>query len=197
MADFNYIITFILDVEFLEEDVVKEISVSTPYHSQSLSFKPPRPWNSLTREEQLDYYNTNTLNVPWDDGAIEYKELTNVVYTLIPPGVMKYAKGAKKCEFFSRIFNFKIHNLEEMGCPDASEIQHLLNNNLANSSDEEEDKENRPLCPNFPKSINHYKNCAAINSKIYLKWLANKIKEDPEEPRKTFPLFKSAKITLM
>ena len=43
MADFNYIITFVLDVEFLEVDVVKEISVTTPYHSVSLSFKPPRP----------------------------------------------------------------------------------------------------------------------------------------------------------
>ena len=54
MADFNYIITFVLDVEFLEVDVVKEVNVTTPYHSVSLSFKPPRPWNDLTREEQLE-----------------------------------------------------------------------------------------------------------------------------------------------
>ena len=50
MADFNYIITFVLDVEFLEVDVVKEISVTTPYHSVSLSFKPPvkNNWNTTT-----------------------------------------------------------------------------------------------------------------------------------------------------
>ena len=100
MADFNYIITFVLDVEFFEVDVVKEISVTTPYHSVSLSFKPPRPWNDLTREEQLEY-NNNTLNIPWDEGAIDYKELRNAVYTLIPPGVMKYAKGVQKCHFLS------------------------------------------------------------------------------------------------
>ena len=118
MADFNYIITFVLDVEFLEVDVVKEISVTTPYHSVALSFKPPRPWKDLTREEQLEYNNNNnTLNVPWDEGAIDYKELRNAVYTLIPPGVMKYAKGVQKCDFFSRFFLFKIHNLEDMGCP--------------------------------------------------------------------------------
>ena len=106
MADFNYIITFVLDVEFLEVDVVKKISVTTPYHSVSLSFKPPRPWNDLTREEQLEYKNNNnTLNVPWDEGAIDYKELRNAVYTLIPPGVMKYAKECKSATF-SLVFSF-------------------------------------------------------------------------------------------
>ena len=199
MADFNYIITFVLDVEFLEVDVVKEISVTTPYHSVSLSFKPPRPWKDLTREEQLEYNNNNTLNVPWDEGAIDYKELRNAVYTLIPPGVMKYAKGVQKCDFFSRFFLFKIHNLEDMGCPDASAIQHLINN-TENNNDDDDDKENRPLCPNFPKYPNHYEKCAAINSKLYLKWLANKIKEDPaaaEMARKTSPLRNNATLTLM
>ena len=105
VADFKYIITFVLDVELLEVDVVKEISVTTPYHSVSLSFKPPRPWNDRTREEQLEY-NNNTLIVPWDEGSIEYKVLRNAVYTLIPPGVMKYAKGVQKCDFFSRFFSF-------------------------------------------------------------------------------------------
>ena len=47
------------------------------------------------------------------------------------------------------------------------------------SNDDDDDKENRPLCPNFPKYPNHYEKCAAINSKLYLKWLANKIKQDP------------------
>ena len=203
MADFNYIITFVLDVEFLEVDVVKEISVTTPYHSVSLSFKPPRPWKDLTREEQLEYNNNNnTLNVPWDEGAIDYKELRNAVYTLIPPGVMKYAKGVQKCDFFSRFFHFKIHNLEDMGCPDASAIQYLTNKNIKenNDNDDDNDKENRPLCPNFPKYPNHYEKCAAINSKLYLKWLANKIKEDPaaaEMARKTSPLRNDAALILM
>ena len=98
MADFNYIITLVLDVEFLEVEVVKETSVTTPYQSVSLSFKPPRQWNDLTREEQLEY-NNNIRNVPWDGGAIEYKALRNAVYTLIPPGVLKYAKGLQKCDF--------------------------------------------------------------------------------------------------
>ena len=199
MADFNYIITFVLDVEFLEVDVVKEISVTTPYHSVSLSFKPPRPWKDLTREEQLEYNNNNTLNVPWDEGAIDYKELRNAVYTLIAPGVMKYAKGVQKCDFFSRFFHFKIHNLEDMGCPDASAIQHLINNKENNDNDDD-DKKNRPLCPNFPKYPNHYEKCAAINSKLYLKWLANKIKEDPaaaEMARKTSPLRNDAALILM
>ena len=197
MADFNYIITFVLDVEFSDFDVVKEISVTTPYHSVSLSFKPPRPWKDLTREEQLEY-NNNTLNVPWDEGAIEYKELRNAVYTLIASGVMKYAKGVQKCDFFSRFFPFKIHNLEDMGCPDASAIQHLMNKKEKN--DDDDDKEIRPLCPNFPKYPNHYEKCAAINSKLYLKWLANKIKEDPaaaEMARKTSPLRNDAALILM
>ena len=118
MADFNYIITFVLDVEFLEVDVVKEISVTTPYHSVSLSFKPPRSWKDLTREEQLEYNNNNnTLNVPWDEGAIDYKELRNAVYTLIPPGVMKYAKGVQKCDFFSCFFPFQNSQFGRHGLP--------------------------------------------------------------------------------
>ena len=96
MADFNYIITFVWVVEFLEVEVVKEISVTTPYHSVYFSFKPPRPWKDLTREEQLEYNNnknnTNTINIPYIGGAIDYKEMRNAVYTLIPPAVMKYAK---------------------------------------------------------------------------------------------------------
>ena len=111
MADFNYIITFVLDVEFSENDVVKGISVTTPYHSLYFSFKPRRPWKNLTREEQLEYNNninnTNTLNVPWDEGAIEYKELRNAVYNLIPPGVMTYAKGVQKSDFFLVFSNLK------------------------------------------------------------------------------------------
>ena len=107
MADSNYITTFVLDAEFLKVDVVKEISVTTPYHSVSLSFKPPRPWKDLTREEQLEN-NNNTLNVPWDEGAIDYKELRNAVYTLIPPGLMKYAKRVQKRDSLvsSLVFSF-------------------------------------------------------------------------------------------
>ena len=143
-----------------------------------------------------------------DEGAIDYKELRNAVYTLIPPGVMKYAKRVQKCNFFSRFFHFKIHNLEDMGCPGASAIQHLINNkehnnnnNNNNDDDDDDDKENRPLGPNFPENLIQYEKCAAINSKLYLKWLANKIKEDPaaaaEMARKTSPLRNDAALILM
>ena len=113
---------------------------------------------------------------------------------------MKYAKRVQKCDFFSRFFHFEIHNLEVMGCPDASAIQHLINNKENNNDDDDDDddKENRPLCPNFPKYPNHYEKCAAIKSK--LKWLANKIKEDPaaaEMARKTSPLRNDAAPILM
>ena len=82
-----------------------------------------------------------------------------------------------------------------MGCPDASAIQHLINNKENN-----DDKENTPLCPNFPKYPNHYEKCAAINSKLYLKWLANKNKEDPAAAKmapKTSPLRNDAALILM
>ena len=89
-----------------------------------------------------------------------------------------------------------------MGCPDASAIQYLTNKNIKENNDnnDDDDKENRPLCPNFPKYPNHYEKCAAINSKLYLKWLANKIKEDPaaaEMARKTSPLRNDAALILM
>ena len=204
MADFRYIITFVLDVEFLEVDVVREISVTTPYHSVSLSFKPPRPWKDLTREEQLKYNNnTNTLNVPWDEGAIENEELRNAVYTLMPPGVMRvmnYGKRVQKCDFFSRFFLFKVHNLKDMGSLDDSAIHNSVNDNNRENNNDDDDKENRPLCPNFPKYPYQYEKRAAINSKFYLKWLANKIKEDPaaaEMARKTSPLHNNATLTLM
>ena len=110
---------------------------------------------------------------------------------------MKYAKGVQKCDFFSRFFLFEFHNLEDMGCPDASAIQHLINKNIKENNDNDDDKENRPLCPNLP---NHYEKCAAIISKLYLKWLANKIKEDPaaaEMARKTSPVHNDAALILM
>ena len=102
MADFNYFVTFVLDVEFLEVDVVKEISVTTPYHSVSLSFKPPRPWKDLTREEQLEY--NNTLNVPWDEGAIDYKKLRNAVYA---KGTLSHEVCKRSAKVtFSLVFSF-------------------------------------------------------------------------------------------
>ena len=54
MADINFALTFILDVELLEEDF-KEFSVTTAYYPQSFTFKPPRPWNDLKQEEQEQY----------------------------------------------------------------------------------------------------------------------------------------------
>ena len=112
---------------------------------------------------------------------------------------MKYAKGVQKCDFFSRFFLFKIHNLEDMGCPDASAIQHSINNKENNDNDDN-NKENSALCPNFPKYPSHYEKCAAINSKLYLNWLAIKMKEDPaaaEMARKTSPLRNDAALRLM
>ena len=84
-----------------------------------------------------------------------------------------------------------------MGCPDASAIQHLINHKENNDDD---DKENRSLCPNFPIYPNHYEKCAAIKCKLFLKWLANKNKEDPaaaQMARKTSPLHNDAALTLM
>ena len=94
----------------------------------------------------------------------------------------------QKCDLFFCFFYLKVHNLEDMGCPGASAIQQLIKKE---NNDDEQDKENRPWCPNFPKYPNHYEKCAAINSKLCLKWLANKIKENlaaTEIARKTSPL---------
>lgn len=168
--DYKFFIGFVLDVDFLEEPFrAKEIGLTSPYHTVSFSFKPPRPWTELTEEEQLEYTSTHT--VPWEAGKIDYCEIKNVFHLYRPIGFI-YAKGKVKCDFFRSIFGCTVHDLEAMDCPDASALQHLII--------PEDDKENRPTCPNFPQLLQHYETCAAINSQIYLKWLTNKIREEPD-----------------
>ena len=129
--------------------------------------------------------------------------MKRILHQNIPPAAIKYTRGKQTCTLCHNYRKFLVYNLEDLGCPDAGELQNLSPPSLLLSSNNTSDDDDRHAsvvvfntkrlggcggCPPFLDLERHDRACAAINTNIYLRWVAIKSREDPNERRFKHPM---------
>jgi len=99
---------FIVNERFIvKESAVLKNGCELSHHI----FKPPMPWNLLTRMEQLraTWIMVNHHMLPWNDGYVKYNRAKNIIQKAVFHGldpntiIVIYVKGSEKKEWIHEI----------------------------------------------------------------------------------------------
>ena len=105
--------------------IIKELSLCSSYNN-TIFFKPPLKFADLpAHDRQTVIWLTNNLHgLDWDEGDIPYCDLKTICLSFSFRFTRKnfFAKGIEKCELLSKLLQKTVDNLEDLNCPQISEI---------------------------------------------------------------------------
>lgn len=103
--------------------VVKELALYdlNQHSSQHWIFKPPEGLEVTARKavRANDWVSRHLHRIPWEEGDVEYKELTRILDQIASQYDVIYVKGQQKIEFLLEEVSLQpaIVNVENLGCP--------------------------------------------------------------------------------
>ena len=124
----------VLDIEYIENNIVKELGVFKNGQTVGYSFLPPKKFKATS---QSVWCTKHLHGINWSSGYEKYSELEKILKNLITPETDFFAKGYEKCKILSEILETKVTNLDDYTCP---KVQNLI------FKDEEYDWR----CSNYP-----------------------------------------------
>ena len=129
-------------------------------------FKPSLKFADLpAHDRQTVIWLTSNLNdLEWDEGDIPYCDLKTICLSFSFRFIRKnfFAKGIEKCELLSKLLLKTVYNLEDLNCPQISEII---------------SEEQVPSCylhSNFRSTKDQFSyHCAERKARIFSQWTQN------------------------
>ena len=121
------------DIECMEGKIVKELGVFKEGIVLGYKFLPPKDYKPTFQADRSTKY-LNGIN--WNNGKLEYTELSSINHQHCSLTTEYFAKGLEKCNLLSNNLCKDVENLDDLGCPKVSKI--------LNSSDTDWD------CSNYP-----------------------------------------------
>ena len=105
--------------------IIRELSWCSSYND-AIFFKPPLKFPDLpAHDRQTDIWLNNNLHgLDWDEGDIPYCDLKTICLSFSFRFTRKnfFAKGIEKFELLSKLLQKTVYNLEDLNCPQISEI---------------------------------------------------------------------------
>ena len=105
--------------------IIKELSLCSSYND-TIFFKPSLKIANLpTHDRQTVIWLTNNLHgLDWDEGDIHYYDLKTICLSFSFRFFRKnfFANGIERCELHSKLLQKTVYNLEDLICPQISEI---------------------------------------------------------------------------
>ena len=145
----------VIDVEFVERNVVKEMGLYFDGNILGLSFKPPRDYEPTKQA----FWGTDFLHgMSWDSGKLDYDSLQRHLQIVKKHKSRFLAKGTEKCKIVSKLLGADVENLEEYGCP---KIQQLARPNHE--------------CSNYPLKHEHSLHCAEKKARAFGEWFKERL----------------------
>ena len=134
----------VLDIECIENKIVKELGVYQNGQTVGYSFFPPKIFKATS---QSAWCTKHIHGINWNSGHEKYTELEKILKKLKAPETEFFAKGYEKCKILSEILETKVTNLDDYACP---KVQNLI------FKDEEYDWR----CSNYPFRYANTLHCA-------------------------------------
>ena len=104
----------VFDIECLEGKIVKELGVFKDGIVLGYSFLPPKDYKPTFQAK----WNTKNLHgINWNNGKLEYTELSSIIHQHCSPTTEYFAKGLEKCNLLSNYLCKDVENLDDLGCP--------------------------------------------------------------------------------
>ena len=133
----------VFDIECLEGKIVKELGVFKDGIVLGYSFLPPKDYKPTFQAK----WNTKNLHViNWNNGKLEYTELSSIIHQHCSHTTEYFAKGLEKFNLLSNYLCKDVENPDDLGCPKVSK--------LLNNSDTDRD------CSNYPYRHKNTFHCA-------------------------------------
>ena len=111
----------VIDVEFVERNIVKEMGLYFDGNILGLSFKPPRDYEPTKQA----FWGTDFLHgMGWNSGKLDYDSLQRHLQIIKKHKSRSrfLAKGTEKCKIFSKLLGADVENLEDYECPKIQQL---------------------------------------------------------------------------
>ena len=144
----------VLDIECIENNIVKELWVYKDGQTVEYSFIPPKKFKPTS---QSSWCTKHLDGIIWSSGYEKYTELEKILKNLEATETEFFAKGYEKCKFLSDFLETKIINLDDYDWP---KVQFLI------FKDEQYDWR----CSNYPFRHAETLHCAERKAFAYGTW---------------------------
>lgn len=144
----------IIDIECMENDIVKELGIYKNGIVEGYTFLPPKDFKPT---KQSFWITKNLHGINWNNGKKPYSELAGLLKRTDSTSTEFFAKGLEKCRIISKILEKDVENLDNYFCP---KVQHLI------FKDEDYDWE----CSNYPGRHARTLHCAERKAFAYGTW---------------------------
>lgn len=146
----------ILDIECIENNIIKELGVYKDGKIKGYSFLCPKKFKAT---KQSLWLSRNLHGINWKSGNLPYTELKSILNQLKTPETEFFAKGLEKCKILSNLLQQSVDDLEELGCP---KVQFLVFRNNDGTFDE--------ICNSYPCRHSKSLHCAQRKAFAYGQW---------------------------
>ena len=144
----------VLDIECIENKIVKDLGVYQNGQTVGSSFLPPK---KIKATSQSAWCTTHFHGINWNSGHEKNTKLEKILKKLKAPETEFFAKSYKKCKNLSEILEKKVTNLDDYACP---KVQNLI------FKDEEYDWR----CSKYPFCHANTLHCAEWKAFAYGTW---------------------------
>ena len=150
----------VIDVEMIENNIVKELGLYVDGIVRGYSFQPPKGFQPT---HQSFWCTRHLHGINWTCGSLEYEELWSVLHHIKSHNGNYFAKGRQKCRLLSAVLQRNVENLDDYGCP---KIHTLAFRNDDDSLDY--------VCSSYPIQHNTRLYCAERKAFVFGTWAACK-----------------------
>lgn len=115
----------VVDVECFTDNIIKELSIVSPFFAVGFSFAPPIPLSEvpLAKQKANNWLTRNLHGITWESGVVPYGTLSNIVAVFDNPNLNVYVKGLTKLQTLKEYFpKANLINLEQIQCPKYAEL---------------------------------------------------------------------------
>ena len=143
----------LFDIECLEGQIVKELGVFMDGIVLRYGFLPTKDKKPTFQAK----WNTKNLHgIKWNNGKLEYTELSSIIHQPCAPTTENFQKGLEKCNLLLKYLCKDVENPDDLRC---AKISKFLNN-----SDTDWD------CSNYPHRHQKTFHCAEKKTYAYGIW---------------------------
>ena len=158
-SDFKRVV--VLDIELVDQNVIKELGVFINGKVHGFSFRPPIKFKPT---KQTTWCTKNLHKIAWNSGNLEYNELPKVLKLTQP--AQYFAKGLEKCSLLSVFLGEVVENLEDYGCPKIQELCYTQGHKCLRTNQKQV-----WICTSYPVHHKNTLHCAELKAFVFGTWI--------------------------
>ena len=147
----------VVDVEYVEKNIVKELALYIDGAVYGYSFKPPKNFQPT---KQAHWVTENLHGIEWKSGQLDYESIPRILNIVKLQRAEVFAKGQEKCKVVANLLNMHVENLDDYGCPKIQQFQ----------------PEQMGFCISYPLRHRSRFHCAEKKVRAYGNWMKQHLK---------------------